>query len=131
MKYLDNKTETHLLLGLAVLISIIHVWHPVTLSPTDSGDRTNFMFVIFFLAWFAKIGYSFGRIAIGVSFVFAASTNLLIGLAYGLSMSSGNFLGIFLSALILGIVGLTFLIRKEIRIFEDERTATELSNQQI
>ena len=56
MNRIGKKTKTHLVLGLAVLLSIIHTWHPITLSPTNSGDRTMFMFVILFFAFLAKNG---------------------------------------------------------------------------
>ncbi|MGI8494757.1 MAG: hypothetical protein ACR2L1_05525, partial [Pyrinomonadaceae bacterium] len=116
MRQLNGKTKMYLLLGLAVLISVIHTYHPVTLSPTDSGDRTNFMFAVLILAWCAGAGYSFGRIGIGVAFVFAAAVNLLIGLAYGFSMNSGNLIEIILWASALGAVGLALLLWKQIRI---------------
>ena len=132
MRHLSGKTKMYLLLGLAILISVIHSWHPVTLSPTDSGDRTNFMFVVLFLAYFAKAGHSFGRIGIGVAFVFAATVNLLVGLAYGLTMSAGNLIKLMLWTIALGAVGSTLLIWKKIRIFEENKqTKTNLATPQI
>ncbi|MGI8494164.1 MAG: hypothetical protein ACR2L1_02470 [Pyrinomonadaceae bacterium] len=119
MKSLNGKIKTYFLLGAAILIGIIHTYHPVTLSPTDSGDRTNFMFAVLILAWCACAGHSFGRIGIGVAFVFAATVNLLIGLPYGFSMNSGNLLELMFWAIALGSIGLALLLWKEIRIFEE------------
>ena len=132
MRHLNGKIKMHLLLGLAVLISVIHTYHPVTLSPTDSGDRTNFMFAVLVLACFARAGYLFGRTAIGAAFVFAAAINLLIGLAYGFSMSSGNLLELVFWTIALGSTGAALLFWKEIRVFEERnQRKTNLAVPQI
>jgi hypothetical protein len=118
---MGKKTKTYLLLGLAVLISIIHTWHPVTLSPTNSGDRTMFMFVILLLAVAARSGYSSSRIAIGGSFLFCATINLLIAVFYNLSNGLASFIEILFWGLALGATGLALLIWKDVRYFEENR----------
>lgn len=125
MKNLNRANKTYLLLAAATLISIIHTYHPVTLSPNDSGDRMNFMFVILFSAYFARAGYSFGRVGIGVAFIFAATINLLIGLGYGLTMNAENFIELTFWILALGVIGSALLLWKEIRVFEENKTFTK------
>ncbi len=119
MKNLDKKIKTYLVLGLAVLISIIHTWYPVTLSPTNSGDRTMFMFIILFFAFLAKNGSSSSRIAIGVSFSFCSAINLLIAIFYNINNGISNFIEILFWGLTLGAIGLTLLIWKDVRYFEE------------
>lgn len=121
MKNFNRETKTYLLLGLAVLVSIIHTLHPVTLSPTDSGDRTMFMFVILLLTVFAVRGFSSSRIAISGTFLFFSSVNLLIAVFYNFNNGINNFIEIIFWALILGAIGLTLLLWKDVRVFEEKR----------
>ena len=120
MKSLDKKTKTYLVLGLAVLISIIHTWHPVFFSPTDSGDRSMFMVVILYFAYLAKNGSSTSRIVIGIGFSFLSATNLLIAIFYNTKNGISNFIEILFWGLVLGGIGLALLIWKDVRVFEEK-----------
>ncbi len=119
MNRIGKKTKTYLVLGLAVLISIVHTWHPVTLSSTNSGDRTMVMFFIMFFAYLAKNGSASSRIALGVGFSFFSAINLLIAIFYNTRNGNNNFIEISFWGLVLGGVGLTLLIWKDVRCFEE------------
>ncbi|HQU83301.1 MAG TPA: hypothetical protein PKY59_09265 [Pyrinomonadaceae bacterium] len=118
MKMLSKETKTYLLLGSAVLVSIIHTWHPVTLSPANSGDRTMFMFLILMFAVAARSGFSSFRISMGGIFLFCAFINLLIAVFYNISNGIGNFFELIFWTFILGMIGFALLFWNDVRVFE-------------
>lgn len=121
-----NELRAYIIFGLAILIGIIHVWTPVTLSSTDPGERAVFMTVIVVLASFGRAGYSFGRIGIGLSFLFAATVNLLIALFFGSTINLTNFVELVFWTLLLGFVGAALSFWKEIRIFEERHSVEQV-----
>jgi hypothetical protein len=121
----NEKAKTYFLLGAAILVGVIHIFHPVTLSPTNVGGRTGFMSLVLLFAVLAKMGYSFGRIGIAVSFLICSLVNLLIAAAYGASSNLSSFLEIVFWALILGIIGSALLFWKDARVFEKNRLTQE------
>jgi hypothetical protein len=120
MKFLDSRVKTYLVFGLSALIMIIHTFHPVTLSPTHSGDRTMAMFVFLLLLVAARGGSASARNAVGISFVFFASVNFLIGIFYNVQNGFANFVELIFWGFALGVLGLELLVWKDIRFFEEK-----------
>lgn len=120
MKYFNQKTKTYLVLGLAAVLCVIHTWYPITLSPTNTGDRTMFMFIGLCFIAAARAGMASARIAMGSTFIFCSAINLLIAIFYNVSNGIGNFIGILFWGLTLGLLGLALLTWKEVRFFEEK-----------
>ena len=120
----NQKIAAYFLIGLTILIGSFHYWQPITISPTDGGERFGASLFIIILACLIPYGYRFARIAIGAMFLFFASINLLILLAYVRDLSL-NSLGICCLTLVLGFVGGSLLNWKSVRIFEEEREERE------
>ena len=123
-----EKTLAFLLLGAAVLIGIIHVFYPVTLSSPNLSERTGVPVMIAIFAALTAYGYRWARIGIGFSFVLFAAINLLLVLAYFPGLSLNQLTQFIISTLILGSTGLLFLKWKGIRVFEEERGGQKLAN---
>ncbi len=124
-----KEIKAYLLFGLTILIGIIHVWTPVTLSPIDPGERAVFTTVIVVFVLIARAGYSSGRIGIGLSFLFAATVNLLIAVSFGSTTNLLNLLELVFWTFLLGLTGIALMSWKEIRIFENRRSAEPVSLQ--
>ena len=120
----NQKIAAYFLIGLTILIGALHYWQPITISPTDGGERFSASLFIIFLACLIPYGYRFARITIGAIFLFFASINLLIILAYVRDLSA-NSLAIGSITFVLGFVGYSLLMWKSVRIFEEERQERE------
>ncbi len=124
---LGRKTIAYLLIGLTASVGLIHVWHPITISPASSGERSGFATTVLLFSWFMISGYRFARIGVGVTFVFFAFINLLIALAYVRNVSV-NSLEIGFWILTLGILGYSLLCSQSIRVFEENRQKQHPAN---
>jgi hypothetical protein len=116
-----EKTLAFLLLGLAVLISIIHVWYPIIISPPNISERTGVPVMMTIFAVLAAYGYRWARIGIGFGYVLFAVINLLIAITYFSTISYSQLAQLVIPSLVLGATGILFFTWKGIRVFEEER----------
>ena len=123
-----TKTLAYLLLGISVLISLLHVWYPITISPRDLSQRTGVPVMIAILAAFVVYGYGWARVTIGVLYLFLAIINFLIVLAYVSTLSLNQLAQIIPLTLLLGATGFLLLKWKGIRVFEETRAKQKLAN---
>jgi hypothetical protein len=115
-----TKLLAYLLLGASVLISLTHVWYPITISSPSISERTGFPVMMTIFAACALYGYAWARITIGVLLTVFAGINLLIALAYFPTLSLNQLAQIVPISLILGVTGILFLYWKGIRVFEKQ-----------
>lgn len=120
----NQKIAAYSLIALTVLIGAFHSWEGVTISDPDRRFQSS-LFIIGF-AFLIVFGYRFARITIGTLFLFFASINSLIILAY-IRDFSFNSLGILSLTAILAIVGYSMLFWKGVRVFEEEREKLQLA----
>ena len=116
-----QKPLAYLLLGASVLISLIHIWQPLTISPPNLQDRTGLPVVIAIFAALTAYGYRWARVGIGLGFTLLALVNLLILIAYLPTLSVDQLTEIIFVSMLLGATGIVFLKWKGIRVFEAER----------
>lgn len=102
--------------GTAFLLSVFHIWSPITISSPNRGGRTGFLVVISLCIWFAVSGYRNMRIALGILFAFLAAVDCLLLISY---FSSGNWLQLVGLTAILASLGYVLLARKEMQVFEE------------
>ena len=130
LQMIANSSRTrmlaYLLLGASVLIGIIHVWYPITISPPKVSDRTGVPVTMAIFAALTVYGYRWARIAIGFSVSLFALINLLIALAYFPTLSISQLVQFSVLSLILGTTGGLFLFWQGARIFEEEREKQKL-----
>lgn len=122
---LDRKIIAYLLVGLTVLVGVIHVWQPITISPSDSSKRFDASLFLIIFACLIPFGYRFARVRLGWIFLFFTSINLLIFLAYIREINGETLGGGFLT-LIMGVLGYLLLRSPSIRIFEENRQKQQL-----
>ncbi len=122
---LDRKIIAYLLVGLTILVGVIHVWQPITISPSDSSERFNASLLLIFFACLIPFGYRFARVGLGWIFLLFTSINLLIFLTYIREINGETLGGGFLT-IILGVLGYLLLRSPSIRIFEENRQKQQL-----
>jgi hypothetical protein len=120
----NQKNTALFLIGLTILIGAFNYWQPITISSPDSSERFNSSLLIIGCAFLTLYGYRFARVTIGAMFLFFASINFLIILAYVRDLSA-NSLAIGSITFVLGFVGYSMLMWKSARIFEEEREVRE------
>lgn len=116
-----RKSIAYLIITLICIIGLVHAWRPITLSPTESGERVGFTFILLFLAWAFYSGYRYARLTIGFAFAFCSVVNLLILLAYFNKIESNNLLEMVFWTVTLSGISFILLRWKGIRVFEEEK----------
>ncbi len=114
----NRKTVAYSLVALTVLIGVFNYWQGISIHDPDS--RFTFSLFIIGFACLIAFGYRFARITIGALFLFFASINSLIILAYVRDFSLNSLLIVSITTA-LTIVGYSMLFWKGIRVFEEER----------
>lgn len=120
----NRKTVAYSLVALTVLIGVFNYWQGISIHDPDSQFKFS-LFIIGF-ACLIPYGYRFARITIGALFLFFASINSLIILAYVRDFSF-NSLAMVSVTTALEVVGGSMLFWKGIRVFEEERGKQILS----
>ncbi len=120
----NQKIAAYSLIALTVLVGVFNYWQGISIHDPDS--RFKFSLFIIGYAFLIAFGYRFARITIGALFLFFASINSLIILAYVRDFSF-NSLGILSLTAVLAIVGYSMLFWKGVRVFEEEREKLQLA----
>ncbi len=114
----NQKIAAYSLVALTVLVGAFHYWEGITINAPSTRFESSLIIIGF--ACLVLYGYRFARITIGALFLFFASINSLIILAYVRDFSF-NSLEILSITAVLAIVGYSMLFWKGIRVFEEMR----------
>ncbi|MDQ6788657.1 MAG: hypothetical protein M3033_17785 [Acidobacteriota bacterium] len=122
----NRKSIAYLLVGLTVLVSVIHIWQPITITPSGGGERFGASMLLIFFACLIPYGNRSARVGLGWMFLFLTFINLLVFLAYVREINGNTFGGGFIT-IFLGVLGYLLLRSSSLRIFEENCRKQQLT----